>query len=146
MVQKHKLVEPIIDVLLMLMGQQPDNEACEDYFMGDPDQFTSITVATQTLDLIALHMPAEKVVPYLLTKVEPAIQGGDIYAQKAAYLALAILSEGCAESIRRKYLEPFLKCVCTAIHNPNPVVRNAALFALGQFAEHLQVDNTSLFL
>ncbi|XP_049818951.1 importin-4-like isoform X2 [Aethina tumida] len=139
-VQKHKLVEPIIDVLLMLMGQQPDNEACEDYFMGDPDQFTSITVATQTLDLIALHMPAEKVVPYLLTKVEPAIQGGDIYAQKAAYLALAILSEGCAESIRRKYLEPFLKCVCTAIHNPNPVVRNAALFALGQFAEHLQPE------
>ncbi|KAJ8956967.1 hypothetical protein NQ314_006627, partial [Rhamnusium bicolor] len=123
-VQKHKLVEPIIDVLILLMAQQPDDEGNEEYFLGDPDQFTSITVATQTLDLIALHVPAEK--------------SGDIYAQKAAYLSLAVLAEGCAERIRHKYLEPFLKCVCSAIHNPNPVVRNAALFALGQFAEHLQ--------
>ncbi|KAJ8957095.1 hypothetical protein NQ318_007310 [Aromia moschata] len=139
-VQKSKLVEPIIDVLILLMAQQPDDDGNEEYFLGDPDQFTSITVATQTLDLIALYVPAEKVVPYVLTKVEPAIQGGDIYAQKAAYLSLAVLAEGCAERIRHKYLEPFLKCVCTAIHNPNAVVRNAALFALGQFAEHLQPE------
>ncbi|KAJ8965378.1 hypothetical protein NQ317_015677 [Molorchus minor] len=78
--------------------------------------------------------------PYILTKVEPAIQGGDIYAQKAAYLALAVLAEGCSGVIRHKYLEPFLKCVCSAIHNPNAVVRNAALFALGQLAEHLQPE------
>ncbi|XP_018577628.1 importin-4 [Anoplophora glabripennis] len=139
-VQKNKLIEPIIDVLILLMAQQPDDEGNEEYFLGDPDQFTSITVATQTLDLIALHIPAEKVVPYILTKVEPAIQGNDIYAQKAAYLSLAVLAEGCAERIRHKYLEAFLKCVCSAIHNPNAVVRNAALFALGQFAEHLQPE------
>lgn len=126
------------------MAQQPDDEGNEEYFLGDPDQFTSITVATQTLDLIALHIPAEKVVPYILTKVEPAIQGNDIYAQKAAYLSLAVLAEGCAERIRHKYLEAFLKCVCAAIHNPNTVVRNAALFALGQFAEHLQASITNI--
>ncbi|CAG9770533.1 unnamed protein product [Ceutorhynchus assimilis] len=140
LVQKNKLVEPIIDVLIRLMAQQPDDEGNEEYFLGDPDQFTSITIATQTLDLIALHIPADKVVPYLLTKVEPAIQGQDIYAQKAAYLALAVLAEGCSERIRTKYLNEFLKCVGAAIHNPNAVVRNAALFALGQFAEHLQPE------
>ncbi|VEN33574.1 unnamed protein product [Callosobruchus maculatus] len=139
-VQKNKLVEPIIDVLILLMAQVPEDEGNEEYFLGDPDQFTSITVATQTLDLIALHIPAEKVVPYILTKVEPAIQGGNIYAQKAAYLSLAVLAEGCSEKIRLKYLESFLKCVCQAIHNPNAVVRNAAFFALGQFAEHLQPE------
>ncbi|XP_066250026.1 importin-4-like [Euwallacea similis] len=139
-VQKNKLIEPIIDVLIRLMAQQPDDDGKEEYFLGDPDQFTSITVATQTLDLIALHIPADKVVPYLLTKVEPAIQGGDIYAQKAAYLSLAVLAEGCAERIRTKYLNEFLKCVCSAIHNPNSVVRNAVFFALGQFAEHLQPE------
>ncbi|CAH2014578.1 unnamed protein product [Acanthoscelides obtectus] len=122
-IQKHKLVEPIIDVLILLMAQVPEDEGNEEYFLGDPDQFTSITVATQTLDLIALHIPAEKVVPYILTKVEPAIQGGNIYAQKAAYLSLAVLAEGCSEKIRLKYLESFLKCVCQAIHNPNAVVR-----------------------
>ncbi|XP_050295458.1 importin-4-like [Anthonomus grandis grandis] len=139
-VLKNKLVEPIIDVLIHLMAQQPDDEGNEEYFLGDPDQFTSTTVATQTLDLVALHIPADKFVPYLLTKVEPAIQGGDIYAQKAAYLALAVLAEGCSEKVRTKYLNEFLKCVCNAIHNPNAVVRNAALFALGQFAEHLQPE------
>ncbi|CAH1164397.1 unnamed protein product [Phyllotreta striolata] len=139
-VQKNKLIEPIIDVLIHLMGQQADDENNEEYFLGDPDQFTSITVATQTLDLIALNIPAEKVIPYVLTKVEPAIQGGDVYAQKAAYLSLAVLAEGCSECIRKKYLEAFLKCVCAAIHNPNAVIRNAAFFALGQFAEHLQPE------
>lgn len=122
------------------MAQQPEDEGNEEYFLGDPDQFTSITVATQTLDLIALHIPAEKVIPYILTKVEPAFQSDNVYAQKAAYLALAILAEGCSECIRHKYLEPFLKCVHSAIRNPNTVVRNAAFFALGQFAEHLQVS------
>lgn len=121
------------------MAQQPDDDVNEDYFLGDPDQFTSTTIATQTLDLIALNIPPEKVVPYLLTRVEPALQGQDIYAQKAAYLAMAVLAEGCADHIRTKYLESFLKCIYDGIRNPNVVVRNAAFFALGQFAEHLQV-------
>lgn len=138
-IQKHQLIEPIVDSLLLLMAQQPEDEGNEEYFFGDPDQLTSITVATQTLDLIALHIPAEKVIPYVLAKVEPAIQGDNIYSHRAAYLALAILTEGCSECIRHKYLEPFLKCVHSAIRSPNTVVKNAALFALGQFAEHLQV-------
>lgn len=77
--QKNKLIEPIIDVLIRLMAQQPDDEGNEEYFLGDPDQFTSITVATQTLDVIAMNIPADKVVPYLLTKIEPAIQGKCVY-------------------------------------------------------------------
>lgn len=121
------------------MAQQPDDDVNEEYFLGDPDQFTATTIAAQTLDLIALNVPPEKVVPYLLTKVEPALQGTDIYAQKAAYLALAVLAEGCADYIRNKYLEAFLKCIYNGIRNANVVVRNAAFFALGQFSEHLQV-------
>lgn len=139
-VQKNKLVEPIIDVLMQLMAQKPDDDINEEYFLGDPDQFTATTISTQTLDLIALNVPPEKVVPYLLTRVEPALQGNDIYAQKAAYLALAVLAEGCADHIRSKYLEAFLKCIYNGIRNPNVVVRNAAFFALGQFSEHLQPD------
>lgn len=139
-VLKTKLLEPIVDVLMKLMAQVPDDDVNEEYFLGDPDQFTSTTIATQTLDLIALNVPPEKVVPYLLTRVEPALQGEDIYAQKAAYLALAVLAEGCADHIRTKYLESFLKCIYNGIRNPNVVVRNAAFFALGQFSEHLQPE------
>ncbi|XP_022906239.1 importin-4-like [Onthophagus taurus] len=139
-VQKNKLIEPVIDVLIQLMAQKPEDDVNEEYFLGDPDQFTTTTIAAQTLDLVALNVPPEKVVPYLLMRVEPALQGNDIYAQKAAYLALAVLAEGCADYIRKKYLEAFLKCIYNGIKNPNVVVRNAAFFALGQFSEHLQPE------
>ncbi|XP_017781860.1 PREDICTED: importin-4-like [Nicrophorus vespilloides] len=139
-VQKNKLIEPIIDVVMQLMAHQPEDDINEEYFEGDPDQFTSTTVAAQTLDLIALYVPPEKVVPFILTRIEPALQTNDVYAQKAAYLALAVLAEGCSEHIRNKYLESFLKCIYNGIRNPTVVVRNAAFFALGQFSEHLQPE------
>lgn len=53
---------------------------------------------------------------------------------------MAVLAEGCSEYIRSKYLESFLRCICQGIAHPAPVVRNAALFALGQFSEYLQPD------
>lgn len=63
-----------------------------------------------------------------------------MYAKKASYLAIAVLAEGCSEHIRTKYLQSFLQCICKGITDPNAVVRNAALFALGQFSEHLQPE------
>lgn len=66
--------------------------------------------------------------------------GADIRAQQAAYTALAVVAEGCAEHIRTKYLSAFVQCVCTGIKHPHPHVRNAALYAVGQFSEHLQPD------
>lgn len=53
---------------------------------------------------------------------------------------MAILAEGCSEFIRNKYLQPFLQCICQGITESSSVVRNAALFALGQFSEYLQPD------
>lgn len=79
-------------------------------------------------------------VPLILSRIEPALLTNDIYAQKAAYLSLAVLAEGCADHIRANYLEAFLKCIYDGIRNPNVVVRNAAFFALGQFSEHLQPE------
>lgn len=75
-----------------------------------------------------------------LKHIESGMEGTDIYVKKASYLSLAVLAEGCSEYIRNKYLESFLKCICQGITHASPVVRNAALFALGQFSEHLQPD------
>jgi len=60
--------------------------------------------------------------------------------KKASYVAIAVLAEGCAEYIRLNYLEYFLRCICRGITDPSPIVRNAALYALGQFSEHLQPE------
>lgn len=67
-----------------------------------------------------------------------------MYAKKASHLALAVVVEGCSECIRTKYLESFLHCICEGITDPAGVVRNAALFALGQFSEHLQVSSSCI--
>ncbi|XP_031846773.1 importin-4 [Nomia melanderi] len=136
---KHNLVEPIIDTLFSLMSTRPEDNEDEIYFTENEDN-TPVTCATQVLDLLALNLPPEKLIPQLLHYIEPSLQGTDVYAKKASYLAMAVLAEGCSEYIRTKYLESFLRCTCQGITDSVPVVRNAALFALGQFSEHLQPD------
>ena len=61
-------------------------------------------------------------------------------AQQAAYLSFAVIAEGCAEHIRTKYLSAFVQCICNGIKHPQSNVRNSALYAVGQFSEHLQPD------
>lgn len=53
---------------------------------------------------------------------------------------MAVLAEGCADHIRTKMLSSMLQTVCRSLSDNNQVVRSAALFALGQFSEHLQPD------
>jgi hypothetical protein len=53
---------------------------------------------------------------------------------------LAVVVEGCAEHIRTKYMAPFVQVICSGIKHPQAHVRNAALYAVGQFSEHLQPD------
>jgi importin-4 len=72
--------------------------------------------------------------------IEPALAGEDVYRKKAAYLSLSVIAEGSTEYIRTNCLENFVRCIGKGITDPSTVVRNAALFALGQFSEHLQVQ------
>ena len=53
---------------------------------------------------------------------------------------MAVSAEGCADHIRKKYLAHFLKCIDNGIKHPIPVVRNAALYALGQFSDYMQPE------
>ena len=76
---------------------------------------------------------------FQLHHVQQLLASNDEYQRKAAFLALAMTAEGCSERVRTKYLSGWLQHVCQGIQHPSTVVRNAALFALGQFAEHLQV-------
>lgn len=165
---KQKLIEPIIQVVFNLMATEPEGEDgkflfktigiqsvhvfdyyffCsifaddEEYFLGE-DSSNPMTTATQTMDLLALNVPPEKLIPPLLQLLEPALQGQDPLPRRAAYLSMAVIAEGCSEAICNKYLETMLNIVKVGITDPTPLVRNAAFFALGQFSEHLQPDIT----
>lgn len=142
---KQKLVEPIVQLVFHLMsaplaeGEEEHEDDNEEYFV-DTDNSSPRTTATQTLDLLALHIPPEKLLPTLLALVEPALKSNLPAAKKAGYVAIAVIAEGCSEAICSKYLKLMLDTIKVGITDPNAPVRNGALFALGQFSEHLQPD------
>lgn len=142
MILKQKLVEPIIAVLFELMASPSDDSGddTEEYF-GSNEITTPMNCATQTLDVLALSIPPKNLIPPLLAILEPALQSSnDPLQKKAAYLSIAVIAEGCSSAICKKYLRPLLDCIKTGIIDVNPVIRNSALFALGQFSEHLQPE------
>ncbi|XP_039286151.1 importin-4 [Nilaparvata lugens] len=139
------LVSPILRVVFELIGKIPagsgdggEEEKQEEYFVEYEDDSTPTTCAIQLLDTMALHLPPDKLLPLLMECVEPSVTSADPCARKAAYLSMAMVSERCADYVRTKHLEQFLRYVRQGITEQNTPVRNAALFALGQFSEHLQ--------
>lgn len=135
---KQKLIEPIIGILFELMSIAPEIEEEDEEYFGSNESSTPMTCATQAMDVLALHIPPKFLIPPLLALLEPALRGADPLAKKASYLAISVLAEGCSEAICAKYLRPLLDCIKNGITDSNPMIRNAALFALGQFSEHLQ--------
>ncbi|KAL7033982.1 hypothetical protein ACKWTF_007804 [Chironomus riparius] len=139
---KQKLVEPILATLFELMALPSDDtgDDTEEYF-GSNEVTTPMNCATQTLDVLALNIPPKTLIPPLLQLLEPALQtSNDPLQKKAAYLSIAVIAEGCSSTICKKYLRPLLDCIKTGITDPNPIIRNSSLFALGQFSEHLQPE------
>lgn len=61
----------------MLMGTPSEDGESDDESDGEDDYFTGNensnprTTATQTMDLLALHVPPEKLIPPLLQHIEP---------------------------------------------------------------------------
>lgn len=142
MIIKQKMVEPIIQVVFHVMATATEDD--EDEEPDDEDFFSAgegsnpTSAATQTMDMLALNVPPEKLIPPLLVLLEPALKSEEPMPRKASYLCLAMIAEGCSEAICNKYIRPLLDCVKVGITDGNTIVRNAAFFALGQFSEHLQ--------
>ncbi|XP_015777738.1 PREDICTED: importin-4-like [Acropora digitifera] len=145
---KNKLLLPTLSVVFPLMASPPnEDDECEGGEEDDEDGFEDgieasrpCAVASQVLDILALHFPPETVIPPLMQFVMPALNDEDAYKRKAALLALAVLAEGCADYIRNRYLQAALQTICQGLSDGNSVVQNAALFALGQYSEFLQPD------
>uniref|UniRef100_A0A673GLM7 Importin-4-like n=1 Tax=Sinocyclocheilus rhinocerous TaxID=307959 RepID=A0A673GLM7_9TELE len=96
--------------------------------------------AVQVIDTMALHMPPEKLFNQLLPFTQACLSSENPYERKGGLMCMAVLAEGCADHIRTKMLSSMLQTVCRSLSDNNQVVRSAALFALGQFSEHLQPD------
>ncbi|XP_076355100.1 importin-4-like isoform X1 [Tachypleus tridentatus] len=142
---KLKLVSSILSVLFSVMCEHSENDNKDEEDSDDEDEKDEdvpSSFAAQVIDIMALHLPPEKLLPPLIAEIDYSLNSckNDPYRRKAAYLAIAVIAEGCAESIRNKYLQKFLHLIGQGITDSDQIVKNAALFALGQFSEHLQPD------
>ncbi|KAI5947352.1 Importin-4 [Manis javanica] len=143
---KNRLLPPLLHTLFPIMAAEPpvgqldpedqdlEEEELEIGLVGEtPKHF-----AVQVVDMLALHLPPEKLCPLLMPMLEEALQSQSPYQRKAGLLVLAVLSDGAGDHIRQRLLPPLLQIVCKGLEDPSQVVRSAALFALGQFSENLQ--------
>uniref|UniRef100_A0A8C7WYJ5 Importin 4 n=1 Tax=Oryzias sinensis TaxID=183150 RepID=A0A8C7WYJ5_9TELE len=146
-VLKLKLLTPILKALFPILTAAPplgehDPEDEED---GDSDDNATDNAnpkhcAAQVIDTMALHMPPEKLFHHLVSALFSCLSSEDPYQKKGGLMCLAVLAEGCADHIRTNMLSSVLQTVCRSLSDSSQVVRSAALFALGQFSEHLQPE------
>ncbi|XP_077170152.1 importin-4 isoform X2 [Paroedura picta] len=144
---KRKLLSPILNALFPIMSAEPppgqmdaEDEPTEEDIEDRAEVQTPKHFAAQVVDTLALHLHPEKLFPQLMPLMEPALLSANPYHRKAGLMCLAVLAEGCGDHIRKKHLQPMLQVVCQALSDTSQVVRNVALFALGQFSENLQPD------
>jgi len=139
-VMKQQLELPILEALFMIITEPSEDDDEDEEEFEDAEASTAPAYAAQTVDVLALHLPPEKLLPPLMKLVEESIVNADPNLRKAALLSLAVVSEGCSDHIRHKYLDKFLTIVTSSVSDAVQTVQNAALFALGQFSEYLQPD------
>ncbi|KPP62525.1 hypothetical protein Z043_119285 [Scleropages formosus] len=146
-VLKHKLLSPILQTVFPVLstapppGQEDPEDRAQDEDDDEDDDNGSENpkhLAAQVIDSLALHLPPEKLFPQLMPLTEACLSSENPYERKAGLMCLAVLAEGCADHIRNKMLSSMLQTVCRSVSDNSEVVRSAALFALGQFSEHLQ--------
>ncbi|XP_062916193.1 importin-4 [Mobula hypostoma] len=146
-IMKQKLLPSILNVLYPIMcaappegEMDPEDLDLDDDIEDEVEAQTPKHFSTQVIDMLALHLPPEKLFFHLTPMMEPTLRSENPYERKAGLMSMAVLAEGCADHIRQKHLQPMLQCICQALADQSQVVRNAALFALGQFSEFLQPD------
>ncbi|XP_037550418.1 importin-4 [Nematolebias whitei] len=143
-VLKLKLLNPILHGIFPILTAAPppgeqDPEDEEDRGDGTDDDSPK-HCAAQMIDTMALHLPPEKLFHHLTPLTQACLASQDPYQKKGGLMCLAVLAEGCADHIRTNMLSSVLQTVCQSLSDSDQVVRSAALFALGQFTEHLQPE------
>uniref|UniRef100_A0A672IT29 Importin subunit beta-1/Transportin-1-like TPR repeats domain-containing protein n=1 Tax=Salarias fasciatus TaxID=181472 RepID=A0A672IT29_SALFA len=144
-VLKQKLLNPILQTIFPVLtaspppGEQDPEDEEDDSGDGTDDENPKHTAA-QIIDTMALHMPPEKLFHHLLPLTQACLTSENPYQKKGGLMCLAVLAEGCADHIRTKYVLFYEIALCQSLSDSNQVVRSAALFALGQFSEYLQVS------
>lgn len=61
-------------------------------------------------------------------------------ALRASYTTMAFVSDGCSEYLKKSYLKQFVTAIKMGLNSPNEGVKSAAMYALGEVAQCVQVS------
>lgn len=131
--KKYKLVTPILQVMCPLLAESSNGEEDDDLA---PDR-----AAAEVIDTMAMSL-SKYVFPTVFEFASLSSQSVNPKFREASVTALGVVSEGCLDWMKQK-LEPVLHIALGALRDSEQMVRGAASFALGQFAEHLQPEIVS---
>ncbi|XP_065913448.1 importin-4-like [Dysidea avara] len=140
---KSQVIQGILQVLLNVMATPHGEDDEYDDMLGEEELGTQSpgSYAAQVLDVLALNLPPEKVFLPVLNLVMPWTSSNEKLERKAALIAIAVMAEGCSEFIRKQgHLSSLLQHIYNSMSDKEPLVCNAALFAVGQFSEFLQPE------
>ncbi|XP_022227967.2 importin-4-like [Drosophila obscura] len=140
MIIKQNLLEPIVSVIVEMICSDSDfNDTENEYFSGTGN--TPGASATNILDIMACHIPSEKMLGLVLPLIETALHHVDAVRRRGGFMCMGVISEGCSEAIKRKYLEIMVNIIIQrGVVDHDFRVRNAAFFAIGQFSENMQPE------
>ncbi|XP_020584576.1 importin-4 isoform X2 [Phalaenopsis equestris] len=128
--RKHKLVVPILQVMCPLLTET---------VYGDEDSdLASDRAAAEVIDTMSINLP-KHVFPVVFEFASLSYGHANPKFREASVTALGVISEGCFDFLKER-LENALHIVLAALKDNEQMVRGAASFALGQFAEHLQPE------
>lgn len=72
--------------------------------------------------------------------IDSAYSTQDPNALKASYMAMAYVSDGCSEYLKKSYLKQFVTAIKMGLNNSNETIKSAAMFALGEVSQFVQVS------
>ncbi|GJY22951.1 importin-4 [Tanacetum coccineum] len=124
------LIIPILDIMFQLLTEATNNE--------DKDDLSPDRAAAEVLDTMSVNL-SKHVFPLALEFASKNSQNVEPKFREASVMVLGLISEGCLELIKEK-LEAVLRIVLESLRDPEQIVRGAASYAVGQFAEYLHPE------
>jgi len=132
--QRNKLIEPIVNGLMPLIAEDKEDEEDE-----EQEEETISSMAAQTIDIMALNLPPDQVIPIILRNIENYFQSGSPQQKKAAMISMAVIIEGSSEFLRN-YLPGLVSSTLSGLKDLNQGVREAACLAVEQLSIYIQPE------
>lgn len=137
---KHNLIDSILNVIWPIVLESNVDDEDVGLIGDESDCQTPFSSSLQIVDEMALNLPPAKLFEKMLPRIHAAAQSNRDEHKRGILLVLACLTEGTSEYIKENHMRAFVTFACEGAISENEKLRNAAMFAIGQYAEFLEPE------